>query len=87
MDYCKRNNLSPSNSWIWKNVEKKYDKIDYEINLYDNKYTYIFYKDGTSECLRYGEKWRDTTGDNLLFHMSMTIKDLQKQLKIYEELQ
>jgi hypothetical protein len=38
------------------------------INLMDGKYTIVYDRDtGTiKEVLRYGEPWRDVTGDNLI---------------------
>lgn len=51
-------------------------EIDFTISVADKKYTFIYYKDGSSEALRYGEKWRDTTGDNLIHALAATAYDL-----------
>lgn len=37
-----------------------------EITLENGKYTLIRHEDGRMEALRYGEKWRDLTGDKLI---------------------
>lgn len=46
----------------------------------DNKYTLVRYEDGKTLALRYGEAWRDTTGDNLIAMMAESIDAMQEQL-------
>lgn len=49
-------------------------------NELDNgKYTYI-YQNGVQKALRYGEQWRDLTGDNFVFHMAHEIDELQAKV-------
>lgn len=43
------------------------------------KYTYIF-DNGAQKALRYGEDWRDLTGDNLVYAMACRIEELDEQL-------
>lgn len=54
-----------------------------EVNLEDGKYTVIFDQNETGvtfECLRYGEKWRDLLGDNLVYNMLVEIMRLKESL-------
>ena len=44
-------------------VEKE---LNFEVTVYDGKYTVRVYKDGSIEALRYGEEWIDVTGNNLI---------------------
>lgn len=43
------------------------------------KYTYEYNK-GEQTIYRYGEEWRDETGDNLIFAMARRILELQEEL-------
>ena len=54
-----------------------------EIELCDGKYT-IIYNDNPHEfkALRYGEEWRDLTGDNLVLALVNYISDLEARLHI-----
>lgn len=52
-----------------------------EYTLENGKYTLIFDdKTGILEALRYGEKWRDLTGDKLVY--SMLTEMIQLKLKV-----
>ena len=52
------------------------------IDVCDGKYTIIYdFETGQSECLRYGEKWRDLCGDKMVLAMFDTIVELQKQIE------
>jgi hypothetical protein len=45
----------------------------------DNKYTVVFdEKTGRLEAERYGEKWRDCVGDNLILAMAQRIEFLER---------
>jgi len=46
------------------------------ITVYDDKYTYI-QDDSGSRALRYGEKWRDCTGDGFILALAQEIEELQ----------
>lgn len=48
------------------------------LDLCDGKYTVIYdLNKGQSECLRYGEKWRDLRGDKMTLAMFDRIVELQ----------
>ena len=50
-----------------KTPQEQAEEIDVKVDLCGGKYTYIRYKNGGQECLRYGEEWRNLTGDNLVY--------------------
>jgi hypothetical protein len=50
------------------------------IKLNDGKYTYIRDDHGNQKALRYGEMWRDLTGDNLIGALAARIEDLELEL-------
>ena len=49
------------------------------IDLCDGKYTYCL-EDGKQFALRYGEEWRDLTGDGFVLSMAQKIFDLEEQI-------
>lgn len=50
------------------------------IELDGGKYTYVLHEDGRQEALRYGEPWRELTGDNLIYNMADEIIRLRQEL-------
>ena len=48
----------------------------------DGKYTIIFHDSGSMEALRYGEPWRDLTGDGLVLAMLQEIDSLKAALEM-----
>lgn len=50
-----------------------------KIDLNAGKYTYVF-DNGKQYALRYGEHWRELTGDNLIYWMACKIEDLQNKV-------
>lgn len=58
--------------------------IDFKLDLDAGKYTYLRYKEGGQEALRYGEKWRELSGDNLTYYMGCHIEELAKQLEVVQ---
>lgn len=47
----------------------------------DNKYEVIFNsKPWTFKALRYGEEWRNLTGDNLILAMFHKIQELEEEI-------
>ena len=55
------------------------------VKLDDGKYEVIFDQNGCRSdfyALRYGESWRDLTGDNLVLAMFYRIQNLEEQLQI-----
>jgi hypothetical protein len=55
-----------------------------KIELAGGKYTYIF-ENGKHCALRYGEEWRDLTGDNLIYAMACEIERLQEEIEERDE--
>lgn len=56
-------------------------EIDFQINLYGDKYTYIRYKNGGQEALRYGEKWRSLTGDGFIYSLAAKIEEMSASIE------
>ena len=57
-----------------------------EISLEDGKYTYRF-RDGVQTVHRYGEPWRDLTGDKFVYLLAATIEQLKAEnARLKEEL-
>ena len=52
------------------------------INLADGKYTIVYDENNffPAKCLRYGEEWRDLTGDNLVFWLCAKIAELEETI-------
>lgn len=55
------------------------------VTFADGKYSYHFYKDGSSQLLRHGEPWRDTTGDKALLAIIQEYDELREKCLGYEE--
>lgn len=55
--------------------------METRIELNDGKYTYVADGKGRQKALRYGEEWRDLTGDNLIYWMACKIEELEEKLK------
>lgn len=51
----------------------------------DHKYTYIFHESGHSEALRYGEKWQDLTGNNLVYSLAYRLADAREALDLIQK--
>ena len=51
-----------------------------EITLYGGKYTYIREEGKGQRALRYGEEWRDLTGDGFVMAMAQEIEELRGQV-------
>lgn len=49
------------------------------VEVENGKYTYVFKPDGGSHVLRYGEEWRDVTGDKMVYCMAAEIQELRDQ--------
>lgn len=54
------------------------------ISLSDGKYTYVF-DNGEQYALRYGGYWRDLTGDKFVYCLAARIKELEDQIKQFNE--
>jgi len=52
------------------------------VDLCDGKYTVIYdLETGQSECLRYGEKWRELCGDKMVLAMFDRIVELEDGIR------
>lgn len=51
-----------------------------KINFYDKKYTLVLDEKGKLSALRYGEVWRDLTGDGLVLAMFNEISKLNSDI-------
>ena len=51
-------------------------------SLNEGKYTICRDKNGVISALRYGKKWRDCCGDNLIFYLVNEIENLKSETRI-----
>lgn len=61
-------------------------EVEYEVTIYEGKYTYRRFRNGGQEALRYGEPWRNLSGDGFIMAMAQrieTLTDLLTQAGIY----
>ena len=56
-----------------------------KVSICDSKYTIIQDASGRTNVLRYGESWRDATGDNVILGAAYEIEKLQARIKQLEE--
>lgn len=56
------------------------------VELENGKYTIIHEEDGTTKALRYGKKWRNICGDNLILALAYRVAELESQLARNPEL-
>ena len=56
-----------------------------KVNICDGKYTIIQDASGRTNVLRYGESWRDATGDNVVLGAAYEIEKLQERIKQLED--
>jgi len=57
-----------------------------KIDLYDGKYTYVCNDDGSDQHVqRYGERWRDLTGDGFVLAMAHKIEEQQERIEELEK--
>ena len=55
------------------------------VTVCDGKYTVIYdFDTGQSECLRYGEPWRDLCGDKIVLALFDTIVELRTKVEQLE---
>ena len=55
------------------------------ISICDGKYTVIQAPTGTTRVLRYGEDWRDVTGDNVIGGLAWELQEARDRIKRLEE--
>lgn len=59
--------------------------MKFKVELDSGKYTYIF-DNGKQSALRYGEQWRDLSGDKFIYCLASEV-DKQKELaNIYKQM-
>lgn len=51
-----------------------------KISLADGKYM-VQHENGVLTATRYGEPWRDMTGDNLIFYLVMRVLELEQKIE------
>ena len=55
------------------------------ISICDGKYTVIQAPTGTTRVLRYGEEWRDVTGDNVIGGLAWELQEARDRIKRLED--
>jgi hypothetical protein len=48
---------------------------DFRLSLDGGKYTIVHYQEGGLKILRYGEEWRDETGDSVIYLLAAHLKE------------
>ena len=51
------------------------------ITIYDGKYTIIQAPTGRTRVLRYGEEWRDVTGDHVIGGLALELQEARERIK------
>jgi hypothetical protein len=51
------------------------------INIDNEKYTVVVSETGVLKVLRYGEEWRDCTGDKFILSMTLELEALRKEIE------
>ena len=55
------------------------------VSICDGKYTVIQEPTGETRVLRYGEEWRDVTGDNVIGGLAWELQESRKRIKLMKE--
>lgn len=55
------------------------------VSICDSKYTVIQEPTGGTRVLRYGEEWRDVTGDNVICGLAWELQEARERIKRLEE--
>jgi hypothetical protein len=55
------------------------------VSICDGKYTVIQESTGGTRVLRYGEEWRDVTGDNVIGGLAWELQESRERIKRLEE--
>jgi len=50
------------------------------VTIYDGKYTVIMNTNGGLRALRYGDEWRDLTGDGLVLALAQEVEELREKM-------
>jgi uncharacterized heparinase superfamily protein len=59
--------------------------IGTNVSICDGKYIIIQAPTGTTRVLRYGEEWRDVTGDNVIGGLAWELQEARERIKRLEE--
>jgi hypothetical protein len=59
--------------------------IGTNVSICDGKYIIIQAPTGTTRVLRYGEEWRDVTGDNVIGGLAWELQEARERIKQLEE--
>jgi hypothetical protein len=65
-------------------TEKAKGKDLLNVTVYDGKYTVIQEARGGMRALRYGEEWRDLTGDGLVLALAQEVDALRERVRYLE---
>jgi hypothetical protein len=57
-----------------------------QVSICDGKYTIVQEANYGTKVLRYGEEWREVTGDNVILGAAYEIDELRKYIKLLEEI-
>jgi hypothetical protein len=60
-------------------------KEELRVEVYDGKYTVIFMSNGALSIRRYGQPWRDETGNGCLLALAQEVQNLRDKLAVYEK--
>lgn len=55
-----------------------------EITFADGKYTIVIKETGGVHCLRYGEEWRDCTGDGMIYSLACALSEARDRIEELE---
>lgn len=56
------------------------------VDVGDGKYAVVLHDNGAMEALRYGEPWRDLTGDKLVYCLASELQEARDALKRADKL-
>lgn len=56
-----------------------------KLSICDGKYTIVQEPDGHTKVLRYGDEWRDVTGDNVIGGLAYELTAANERIKRLEE--
>lgn len=55
------------------------------VTICDGKYTIVQVSTGGTRVLRYGEEWRDCTGDNVIGGLAWELREARERIKQLEQ--
>ena len=57
------------------------------VTICDGKYTIIQASNGVTRVLRYGDEWRDVTGDNVIGGLAWELQEARERIKRLESVE